>query len=340
MRSTPRKTHRWLAFTLAAALVGVGGAASAWRRRPPQNPFRVLQRQVHALQRELAQTRTQVVDLDVELQATKLEVDDLERSLDLAETEIVDVEQELAEARTTIGQLETTLADAAPAIDLADRLADCMQIQAGLLNGLPGLHVLFEGCNVHIRNGLAATATTNGRGNLIIGYNEVRQVQGPEEALPREEASHNLIIGPFHEYTSYGGLVAGSFNSLQAEHASVLGGAGNRAIGDRSAVVGGSDNRASGGSSVVVGGFENVAFGGQSAILGGVENQTGGEDVLEGVWATVSGGQWNEATGSASSVSGGRSNTAGGDLATIGGGHSRIAPGEYDWTAGVFFSDD
>src|SRR5262245_31237899 len=62
-----------------------------------------------------------------------------------------------------------------------------------------GPDVIVEVCNLHIVNGVGQTNTTNGFGNLIIGYNETGG-----SSLPRN-GSHNLIIGPEHSFSSYGG---------------------------------------------------------------------------------------------------------------------------------------
>src|SRR5205085_5001627 len=72
-----------------------------------------------------------------------------------------------------------------------------------------GTDVYFEGCNVHIQSGAGSTSgAVNGLGNLIVGYNE-----NPNTPLDRS-GSHNLVVGAFHTYSSYGGLVAGSFNTI------------------------------------------------------------------------------------------------------------------------------
>ena len=56
-----------------------------------------------------------------------------------------------------------------------------------------GDNVVFEKCNVYIRNGSGKTdGAVNGLGNLIIGYNETTG-----ENLKRM-GSHNLVIGPEH----------------------------------------------------------------------------------------------------------------------------------------------
>ncbi len=56
--------------------------------------------------------------------------------------------------------------------------------------------------NLQLTNGAGSTAAAmNGKGNLIVGYNE-------DSPIPTSRTgSHNVIVGTQHEYTSYGGLV-------------------------------------------------------------------------------------------------------------------------------------
>ena len=78
----------------------------------------------------------------------------------------------------TIAEMQATLLTHAVQVttlqtDLAAvSLPACMQ--TAVVAGRTIDDVIFRGCNVHIQNGhaSASTATTNGAGNLIIGYNE------------------------------------------------------------------------------------------------------------------------------------------------------------------------
>jgi hypothetical protein len=159
-------------------------------------------------------------------------------------------------------------------------LAPYLTISSGTINGLAGPHVIFEGVNVHIRNGDDATETFNGVGNLVVGYNE-----GPTTLNPFDRGgSHNLIVGPEHKYLSCGGFLAGFRNTLSGYYTSVSGGYGNEASGNFSSVSGGVLNTASGNYSSVSGGRDNTA---------------------SGWYCSVSGGEYNEASGLVSSVSGG-----------------------------------
>src|SRR5207253_11308856 len=58
--------------------------------------------------------------------------------------------------------------------------------------------------------------------------------------------SHNVVVGDEHTYSSFGGLVAGSHNSITGRFASVTGGGFNTASGDHSSVSAGGFNSASG----------------------------------------------------------------------------------------------
>src|SRR5438132_4574340 len=85
--------------------------------------------------------------------------------------------------------------------------------------------IQFSGVNAQVVNGEGNTATTNGEGNLVIGYDE--HIFRPDRA---ETGSHNLILGSEQEFTSYGGLVAGRENSIIGPFVSISGGSFNRAL--------------------------------------------------------------------------------------------------------------
>jgi hypothetical protein len=176
-----------------------------------------------------------------------------------------------------------------------------------------GQDFVFTGVNVHVRSGSGATwGTINGLGNLIVGYDEAR-TSGSDKS-----GSHNLVVGPKHNYTSYGGLVAGYQNAISGNQASVCGGLNNTASGNGSSVSGGWYNTASGLYSSVSGGKFNTASGTSSS---------------------VSGGENSSASGQASSVSGGSDNEASGVASSVSGGHYRNVSGQYDWRAGGLFED-
>ena len=127
-----------------------------------------------------------------------------------------------------------------------------------------GDEVYITGANLHIRNGQRRTDTANGLGNLIVGYNEFR---GSGET--GRSGSHNLVVGNFHNYTHWGGLIGGQENAARAPFASVTGGRQNIAGGPFSSVSGGLFNRAAGNVSTISGGHGNRATGFASSISGG-----------------------------------------------------------------------
>ena len=132
-----------------------------------------------------------------------------------------------------------------------------------------GTDVFFEGCNVHILSGSGSTSgftaganTVNGLGNLIVGYNE-------NIGFSARTGSHNIVVGPFHAYSSYGGLVAGIDNTISGPFASVSGGQSNTASGAfPSSVSGGRNNEASGFYSSVSGGASRSATGVEDWVAG------------------------------------------------------------------------
>jgi len=159
-------------------------------------------------------------------------------------------------------------AGAGVAVELAALQAEMDALQAQVPDCLAtdGDDAVFEGCNVHVRNGLDTTNTVNGSGNLIVGYNEATGdlLRG---------GSHNLVVGSEHSYSSYGGLVAGFANTISGAYTSVSGGELNTASGPGSSVSGGAGNTASGNSASVSGGENNVASG-EFATVGGGLNLT------------------------------------------------------------------
>jgi hypothetical protein len=137
-----------------------------------------------------------------------------------------------------------------------------------------GNDVIFEGCNVHVRSGAGATeAPVNGLGNLIVGYNE--SSPGPPE---NRTGSHNLVVGPRHTYSSYGGFVAGFNNAVTGPSASVSGGFSNTASDSYAGVSGGIVNTASGVAASVSGGSANTASGNFASVSGGSHGSATGED--------------------------------------------------------------
>jgi hypothetical protein len=190
--------------------------------------------------------------------------------------------------------------------------------------------VVITGANLRLVNGRRATATTNGLGNLLVGYNE------PREGENVRTGSHNVVVGQGHNFSSFGGLVVGRQNEIHGAFAAVSGGFDNAASGESAAVCGGIFNRASGKSAAVSGGFDNTASGNAASVGGGDGNTASGNtasvggghgNTASGHTAAISGGEANTASGIFSSISGGSEHTASGELSSVNGGHRNTASG-------------
>jgi len=179
------------------------------------------------------------------------------------------------------------------------------------------LTTTFSGCNLRVVDGSGSTwgAATdslgNGLGNIIIGYNE-------HPNSPNRTGWHNLIVGDYNNYSSYGGIVAGTNNAISGDFASVTGGAGNSATGTCASVTGGSQNSAQGQDSAISGGSTNTTVGINASVSGGVSN------LAQGSFASVTGGYTNKAWGNWASISGGSYNAANGYFSTIAGGDNNV----------------
>jgi hypothetical protein len=184
-----------------------------------------------------------------------------------------------------------------------------------------GTTLRFSGMNLQVESGAGSTTgPLNGLGNLIIGYDELARAQ---------TGSHNLILGRGQSFTSYGGILAGTNNTISAPGASVTGGDHNTSSGSDTSVSGGFTNTASGIDASVAGGQNNVAGDTVSSVLGGCDNLAGPGAALTancsaGVEAIL-GGTSNRASGDSPTVSGGENNDATGFNASILGGSLRTA---------------
>jgi hypothetical protein len=98
--------------------------------------------------------------------------------------------------------------------------------------------LVITGANLRLLNGLGSTETTNGLGNLLVGYPEPR-----DSGETQQTGSHNVVVGKQHQFSSFGGLVVGLQNEIRGAFASVSGGVRNTAAGEHAAISGGRDVR-------------------------------------------------------------------------------------------------
>ena len=125
-----------------------------------------------------------------------------------------------------------------------------------------GKEIFITGAILYIVNGLGQTDCgsqeepipdcPNGLGNLIVGYNESRaEFDGGEDI---RTGSHYVVVGQQHNFSRFGGVVVGRFNTISGDFSSVNGGTGNMVTGGTSVISGGQSNAANGFRSVVSGG--------------------------------------------------------------------------------------
>jgi hypothetical protein len=79
------------------------------------------------------------------------------------------------------------------------------------------------------------TASTNGAGNLVIGYDE-------RAAYTEQTGSHDLVLREEQEFDSYGDMLAGSDNEVDGPFDSITGGYDNLVRESFSSVSGGELN--------------------------------------------------------------------------------------------------
>ena len=173
-----------------------------------------------------------------------------------------------------------------------------------------------NGMNLQIVNGTGTTTgEVNGKGNLIVGYNEnTGNTYGDFKT-----GSHVLVVGPSNSYSSFGGIVVGRGNTISGGYASVSAGQSNRATAFGASVSGGQINWAGANWAAVSGGKLNEATNDSASVSGGDSN------VASAGSSSVSGGNDNEAKEYAASVSGGQNNEASGLWTSVSGGINRNA---------------
>jgi hypothetical protein len=159
-----------------------------------------------------------------------------------------------------------------------------VQVQSSGVGGKPT--VQFSGANVQVVNGEGETGSTNGEGNLVIGYdeegfcynpfrlpkhatnaNDCANIGGSWMVTAGQTGSHNLVLGEGQTFTSYGGIVAGYGNAISDPFASVTGGFANKAEGEYSSIGGGFGNNV----------FSEGVFGDEgrnASIFGGKKEKT------------------------------------------------------------------
>jgi len=171
-----------------------------------------------------------------------------------------------------VAELEAQVEVLAAALQEAQEILQFVRVETEEINYMAGPHWIIEGANVHVRSGYGGTEegcqshdpdfpnceSLTGLGNLIVGYNEHHPRPAPGGG-ERRTGSHNLVVGRYHSYSSFGGFVAGDNNWIAGANATITGGQHNWAFGKYSSVCGGHVNMASGKYSSVSGGEDREA---------------------------------------------------------------------------------
>jgi uncharacterized coiled-coil protein SlyX len=231
------------------------------------------------------------------------------KGIEALEAKVASLEQTVSALQSQVTTLQTQLAAVQSNHALA--LGPFVSVDPNPEIGVIGPNIIFSGANIHIVSGSGSTADNGnptGLGNLIIGYDEDPAMVPlpfvpPIRLNPGDRGgSHNLVIGRWNKFTqaAFGGFVAGEFNVISNEGASVSGGFQNTASGIQASVTGGVNNTASGIRASVSGGAANTASADSSSVSGGLGN------TASGIQASVSGGQGNTAGGQITVVIGGQ----------------------------------
>lgn len=321
---------------VGAAMVATGNrTATAQGGKSLADRVAALERAVQTLQATDTDQGSQIAALQTTLKAQSSQITSLQNTVDADG-------QRIAALQNTVTSLSSQVTGLQASTDQLLQKTQFLSIQTDPITG--SLDMYVTGTNLHILNGLGATngnpahpygtyssyVEVNGKGNLIIGYNESRVPDGSGPDV--RTGSHNLIIGTSQNYSSFGGINVGLFNNIGGAYSSVTCGIGNQATGFASSVTGGDHNIASGDFSAISAGAVNTASGDHSSICGG------GGGTAAGTYASVAGGSYNMASGSASFVGGGESNNAGGLASSVTGGRNNNAGGLNSSVSGGYFN--
>lgn len=191
------------------------------------------------------------------------------------------------------------------------RYVDVIEVDDGSGSSVPTIRI--TGANLQIVNGQGSSSTSNGRGNLILGYNELGNPDGDVRS-----GSHCLVLGIRGNYQGWMNFVGGSDNSVAGGNCAVFAGTGNRVDTVGAVIATGTGCSADSAFSFIGTGQSNQVSGVYGACLGGGDGQ------VDGNLGVVVGGFSNVSVGGGSVVSGGI---------------NRVAPGSGDWVAGALFQD-
>lgn len=278
-----------------------------------------------------ANTPAVAAQVNANFSATKTAVDDNDTRIAALEAALTTLQGNLAVAQGQIASMQNTVTAQATAI--ATLQSNLSAVQA---NTVLDLDEVLE-LTIDPRTGQSTARFT--------GVNV--QVVNGEGTTPTRNGVGNLIIGYNEDPGQRQFCSLGEYNANYTTCVSNGGtwaanqrsGSHNLILGNRHSYTGfgglvaGSDNVVNGIYASVSGGSVNIASGDRAAVSGGFNNRA------SGVNAVVSGGDSNTASGQTASVSGGHVNTASATGASVSGGSNRSATGLNDWRAGSLFEN-
>ena len=285
-----------------------------------------LEKRVAALEAKVGADATRIAALEAKAVADATRIAALEAKADADATRITALEASVATQSGQISALQNALSAEVTARTQADANHNNVLKWFSVTPQGAGADIRITGANLQIVNGAGLTDQVNGFGNLIVGYNELRN--NPNSSDVRT-GSHNIIAGMQNNYASFGGIVGGLYSSITAPFASVTGGLGGTASGFCASVTGGRSNQATGESASVTGGYNNLADGWNCSVVGGQSNRASASV------SCVTAGYFNVADGGGASVTGGQSNRASGGPSSVSGGYNRKALDWGTWRAGT-----
>ena len=182
--------------------------------------------------------------------------------------------------------------------------------------------ITFSGANLFVDNGTGSTESVNGLGNVVIGY-------GENSGVEDQSGSHNLTLGTYNSWPSYGAIVSGVSNRATA-HAAAIGGVHNEVDGPYGAAIAGYYVSVSGSASGSVGGYNNDLSGSYAAAIAGQTSS------ITGSYSAVLGGSYGSTSASYTAVIGGYDNSAAYSYAAVLGGYGNTADGSYSTAVGGY----
>jgi len=189
----------------------------------------------------------------------------------------------------------------------------------------------------------AIEGATIGGGGFGVNPNKVTGAFGTVAGGVKNSAGDRAAVAGGSSNTASGirSAIGGGYNNMASgQYASVGGGSYNAAKANYTTVGGGSYNAAMADYATIAGGgpldlgdpttTNNRATDAYCTIGGGGMNLAGNDDLTptNAPGVTVSGGQWNQASGSLAAIGGGFNNLVGGGYATVAGGMYNQVPGE------------